>query len=105
MPHSRSRFALLLGAAIAIALVNGETAQAFYWVNWPGRGTSSSGSGGTSTGTVTTTGKSTGTTGGSGGTVSVTGDPSGSQIPEPATLVIGLVGLGSWGLVRRLRRK
>jgi hypothetical protein len=94
MLQSRARFALLLSAAFTIMLFSGPTARAFYWLNWPGSGTtSSSGDPGTSTSigtpTVTTTGA---TSSDPGGTVTSTGDPGGpvSQVPEPASLVIGL---------------
>jgi hypothetical protein len=115
----RARCGLFLGATVTIALFGGGKAEAFFWLNWPGSGAGSTGTllaGGNNTSptsgnsetistTVTTTGGLAGTTDGSGGIVSVTGDPSGSQVPEPTTLVIGLVGLGSWVLVRRFCQK
>jgi PEP-CTERM motif len=99
MVRSRVRFVLLGCAALALALSTSGAVHAFYWVDWPGSGSPSTST--TSTQAVTTTGTSTG------GTVSVTGDPSSpsSFVPEPASLIVGLVGLGSVGLVRRFRQK
>src|SRR5579862_4250252 len=94
------RFVIPASLALAVALFISCTSQAFYWVNWPGSGDPGS-STGSQTGTITGTG--TGSTGTGAGTG--TGDPGSSYVPEPASLIAGLAGLGTVGLVRRFRRK
>jgi hypothetical protein len=106
MTLSRIGFVFLALSALTITFVSAQKSQAFYWVGWPG-------SGDPSTTTTTTTGTPTTvtTTGDPGGTATTTGnpstgpsDPGGSGVPEPASVIVGLVGLGSLGLARRLRR-
>ncbi len=103
MVRSCVRFVLLTSMAVAAVLFTSRAAQAFYWVDGPGSGST----GTTQTTTSTGTGDPVTVTGDPGGGDPGTGDPgsSSSYVPEPASLIVGLVGLGSIGLVRRFRRK
>jgi PEP-CTERM motif len=103
---------LTAGAWLATA----SPAAAFYWPGWPNdltqltatNGGSSSGGtdvtgGGTNGGSSSgSTGGSTGTTGGSTGGGSGTGQT--PNAPEPATLALGLLGVGTVLAARRRKR-
>jgi hypothetical protein len=79
-----------------------SAAHAFYWHNWPGSGNSSSSSQGTTGGSQTQSSGNEQTPPGGGTTGNTPGGNPG--VPEPSTLLAGLIGLGAIGVVRRVRR-
>jgi hypothetical protein len=92
-------FALLICAS-AIMVLDATSANAFYWKNWPGSGTTSSGTGSTTVSNPVQT-----TTTPTEPTVDPGPGPGTANAPEPATLLGGLIGLGCLVMVRGRQKK
>lgn len=130
MPQARVHSGLMAGAILVVMLATSNAAHAFYWRDWPGSGTTStasttSSSRQSSTAQTTTTqpvvtqmATTPATTTSNSGDEEKTDpdpedpdpdvdpvvDPLGGHLPEPSSLLAGLLGLGALGIVRRSRQ-